>query len=166
MANRFDFGAVNTSAQPILSILTGDREWSTLYSQLFEGPPPREMKTTMSNLKEFEFTVSEWAQVLEKLDSTNVEKKIPLSRISTENEFYHLRVFMDAVPLENPTSSVIIKIYLTACQPNYPSLVSTLEGITKLKYDTKKKINEARKNPSLQENYRTQLLDILQVLKN
>jgi hypothetical protein len=164
-SDRFNFGSANTSSHATLALLTGSINWESEYGQLFEGPPPKSMRKTMSDLKTYEYSPEQWWEVQRMLSSASIEQKIPLSKINTEKEFADLKSFKEQLNLPDITASLLVKMYLTVCQPNYENLLPCVDGV-KLKYDTKQKIREIRNESSFTETFGSQRFHIMHRLIN
>ena len=164
-SERFNFGSANTSSHATLALLTGSTNWESEYAQLFEGPPPKSMKKTMSELKTREYSPEQWSEVQRMLNPVSIEQKFPLSKINTEKEFEDLKSFKEQLNLPDITASLLVKMYLTVCQPNYENLLPCVDGV-KLKYDTKQKIREIRSESSLTQTFGPQRFHIMHRLIN
>ncbi len=152
----------------VLTTISTTKNWKKIYSQLFEGGIPENIQNQIKNLPKKQHSSSQWSALVSSFNGESTQQRDPSK--DTSGRFEHFNSFINRIQSVEgqdafPDPSVAIKVYMTACQPNYESLESLpMDNNFVLMHMCKEEIKRFRKDPDLQEKYEKQLPDLLRIL--
>ena len=148
----------------VLTTISTTKNWNKIYNQLFEGGVPQNIQEQIKNLPKRVQTASQWSTLLSSFEELNSQRNLDEERFAHFNSFVK-RILSVEGQDPFPNTSVAIKLYMTACQPNYESLESVpLNSNFVLLHMCKEEIKKFRRDTELQEKYEKQLPDLLRIL--